>query len=511
MLSLVDYISTGNSLLADFVVGLRWVNLWWQPEFARNVTEDRCSAGIESSYMGPMVYLGNLLLVGSILTGVLVVHVVVISAVEALWLTRSRAKNHVAAARRRGVSTEEMEYRISTGRGPSSGSGLLPAWRSLGEISEREAKSGGGEDEGVLAMTTVATDQEVSPLTVCRDKSHSIWLHYPHVELLVLFFAFEGAVSSQVSVIKVASNCDEFLYPALLTLLFYPLLLFVAVWRTIVVRVHPDALLVFKRFISVRGANGIQGFCLRFKSSWRRGSSMFSWADKGQWETVTTSGDLDVIRDGDWFRIGFEPVFVDYTKAGTWFILISLVELAGVACVSVIVDDSVLQLFLLSGIGAIMFAILLRQRPLANSAINAVAMFLAVLNTVSTALLGTSALKWEGTPMEAEVYQAVFILQLTALIVLAIPVYLDLATTVWRTILIKWKKFLSRETEMVETAEETRKSRKYIRSYIRRKWCYALCVMLRHNVFACARDIYNGLRKAYVPSKPIERNRSPSV
>ena len=94
-------------------------------------------------------------------------------------------------------------------------------------------------------------------------------------------------------------------------------------------RVHPDALLVFKRFISVRGANGIQGFCLRFKSSWRRGSSMFSWADKGQWETVTTSGDLDVIRDGDWFRIGFEPVFVDYTKAGTWFILISLVEVRG--------------------------------------------------------------------------------------------------------------------------------------------------------------------------------------
>ena len=36
--------------------------------------------------------------------------------------------------------------------------------------------------------------------------------------------------------------------------------------------------------------------------------------------------------------------------------------------------------------------------------------------------------------------------------VLAIPVYLDLATTVWRTILIKWKKFLSRETEMVEVS-----------------------------------------------------------
>ena len=34
-------------------------------------------------------------------------------------------------------------------------------------------------------------------------------------------------------------------------------------------------------------------------------------------------------RQGDWFRIGFEPVFVDYTKHGTWFIVISLVEVGG--------------------------------------------------------------------------------------------------------------------------------------------------------------------------------------
>ena len=39
---------------------------------------------------------------------------------------------------------------------------------------------------------------------------------------------------------------------------------------------------------------------------------------------------------------------------------------AGVAYVSVIIDDSVLQLFLLCGIEVIMFAILLQQKPFAN-------------------------------------------------------------------------------------------------------------------------------------------------
>lgn len=53
--------------------------------------------------------------------------------------------------------------------------------------------------------------------------------------------------------------------------------------------------------------------------------SLFSWADRGQWETVQTEN-REIIREGDWFRIGFEPLFVDYTKRGTWFIVISLVE-----------------------------------------------------------------------------------------------------------------------------------------------------------------------------------------
>lgn len=63
----------------------------------------------------------------------------------------------------------------------------------------------------------------------------------------------------------------------------------------------------------------------RFTSSLTESNSLFAWADKGQWETVETEN-RRISREGDWFRIGFEPIFVDYTKLGTWFIVISLVE-----------------------------------------------------------------------------------------------------------------------------------------------------------------------------------------
>lgn len=107
--------------------------------------------------------------------------------------------------------------------------------------------------------------------------------------------------------------------------LLYPLLMFVAVWRTIKVRVSPNVLLIFRPLTSEETGGGARGVLARVRTSWRNEYSFFSWADKGQWETVETQ-DGQVQRDGDWFRIGFEPVFVDYTKRGTWFLLATLIQ-----------------------------------------------------------------------------------------------------------------------------------------------------------------------------------------
>lgn len=43
-----------------------------------------------------------------------------------------------------------------------------------------------------------AVNEIVDPVIDCRDKSTSAWLHFPHVELLFLLFAFEGFVVAQI-------------------------------------------------------------------------------------------------------------------------------------------------------------------------------------------------------------------------------------------------------------------------------------------------------------------------
>ena len=45
------------------------------------------------------------------------------------------------------------------------------------------------------------------------------------------------------------------------------------------------------------------------------------------WHTVETA-DEEQWREGNWFRIGFEPLFVDFTKSGTWFVIFSLFKVS---------------------------------------------------------------------------------------------------------------------------------------------------------------------------------------
>lgn len=55
------------------------------------------------------------------------------------------------------------------------------------------------------------------PILACRRRSRSMWLHFPHLELLFLFWAFEGAVAAQVSALKNA-ECPRVFWLALAAL-----------------------------------------------------------------------------------------------------------------------------------------------------------------------------------------------------------------------------------------------------------------------------------------------------
>lgn len=54
-----------------------------------------------------------------------------------------------------------------------------------------------------------------------------------------------------------------------------------------------------------------------FRDGWRNCHSVFDWAEKGAWKC---SKDEEVNFEGRKFRIGFEPLFVDFTQEGAVYI-----------------------------------------------------------------------------------------------------------------------------------------------------------------------------------------------
>lgn len=86
---------------------------------------------------------------------------------------------------------------------------LSPVDEELENSDEEE-----GRGQGLVPM---GGEGRLSPVATCRQHSASAWLHFPHVELVVLFFAFEGAVASFASAMR-HSECPEVFYTALTAL-----------------------------------------------------------------------------------------------------------------------------------------------------------------------------------------------------------------------------------------------------------------------------------------------------
>lgn len=66
----------------------RWVNLWWPTEIAEGMDEE--CLGYDIDYETGVSFPDNILLLLGILVALFVVHVVVVSAVEAKWVAKVR-------------------------------------------------------------------------------------------------------------------------------------------------------------------------------------------------------------------------------------------------------------------------------------------------------------------------------------------------------------------------------------------------------------------------------------
>lgn len=82
----------------------RWVNLWLT--MPASMTPDSCVMEDPEAQMDDGVFFGNTSLVFGILLGIFLVHVTVVSAVEAYWLAQVREKKPCHASRKYATRCE---------------------------------------------------------------------------------------------------------------------------------------------------------------------------------------------------------------------------------------------------------------------------------------------------------------------------------------------------------------------------------------------------------------------
>lgn len=118
----------------------------------------------------------------------------------------------------------------------------------------------------------------------------------------------------------------------------YPIPTLVVVYRAIMGRVHADGQNVFKLKETEEAQTGkswsarVRSSASQIRNGWKEDTSFFSWANKGEWETVATA-DANLQKRVDSFRIGFEPLFLDFTKSGAWFVIVSLVQVRAMSSI----------------------------------------------------------------------------------------------------------------------------------------------------------------------------------
>ncbi|CAM9590962.1 unnamed protein product, partial [Ectocarpus sp. 13 AM-2016] len=310
-LSFVDTTGAEDSAFSDLTNNLRWVNLWPSDSFSEGIASRVFSEELDqtsdedgatpraisqtiTSDVGSLLFMGNLALFSGLLVIIFTLHIFVASGVEAYWVAKQRARKVISRSLRRGLSLSDIPIALSAtwSQQPIMDDGSSVGSQSSGIIQsprrmERQAvsPSDGGDsntdEEGGPRNTRPSNS--IGQVSECRELSQSPWLHYPHLELIFLFFAFEGAVTSQMAALR-SANSSIILYAAVATLVLYPLLMVAMVARTHRVWVRPDALIVFASSEPDEASTGKPSTLSRTVSGLRNDFSLFSWADKGQWE-----------------------------------------------------------------------------------------------------------------------------------------------------------------------------------------------------------------------------------
>ena len=187
----------------------RLANLRW-PFPSKNVTEDMtaCTLSNGAEYESTLEFVGNLLLFLGGIVCIFFVQVAVASGVGAYMTLKRQAIDLIKMANEEGIPVSNLSS-IVLRKNSGKRLAVLTDTRDIEEIGG----SCDGSEDGYEERTASGVQDD---LVECRDKSSSVWLHFPHLELVFLFFAFQGAVTTEARVIRHAGlNCPSVFFVAI--------------------------------------------------------------------------------------------------------------------------------------------------------------------------------------------------------------------------------------------------------------------------------------------------------
>eukprot|EP00611_Tribonema_gayanum_P029942 TRINITY_DN817_c0_g1_i1.p1 TRINITY_DN817_c0_g1~~TRINITY_DN817_c0_g1_i1.p1 ORF type:complete len:819 (-),score=234.51 TRINITY_DN817_c0_g1_i1:628-3042(-) len=515
----------------DLASSLNWMNLWW--DASALVPSGSCIAN-DNTGVGGTTFIGNTILVVGLTTLIVLIHLLGVSLVEAYWLAKDKGRHHLSDVPRTFPDVEVEEGAPSKAArstsavlSTSSESGLSalaartaapiagldcemraskePSDAEIAEIMPIRRATSSARGMASKRMFDAAVD---TPVKHIRQRSTSLWLHFPHVELIFLLFAYEGAVAAQASMLS--SPCTSLVASSVVLLVLYPILLLLLAIRVIqALRVGTavyiahgaskpsgDAVTVLsmrQRCCSLVSwpLRAVRALATALREAWHNGESIFVAGDKGHWEVPDTILDEDARLERESFMIGFEPVFRDFSAHGTYYIVVVLLRLMGTALISALVVNGPLASALLCGLYAFNLVLVVLWRPFCNT-------FLQFAEVTSLAInLACLLIMWLGatrahnnTTLRDMLYGSFLALQVASLLFITVPVYVDLVLVVIGRVNKKLSK---------QKAESKAEAAQLLRAPVRvsaREVCHFFGIMVRENGFAMWHSLRSGATKS---------------
>ncbi|CAM9696266.1 unnamed protein product, partial [Ectocarpus sp. 4 AP-2014] len=324
-----------------FLDSLKWMNLHFEVDVSFLSCDDE-ETRFNWSNDDNGTWALNTFLVFSLLLVLIILHILLVSYLEAAWLSQANAIHRHRLAVLRQRSSDEAAAPFD-GRTEAAYAKYLDAQNHDRDLYEQEQ---------------VSTERFLK-------RHQSVWMYFPHVELLFLLFAYQGASAAEARMIY--SGCFPLVVMGVCALIVFPVLMFIYVSRIVWSRMRPDhSPLRYEPNPNAGKGCFLIKACGGFCKAWTSGSSMFEWAEKGQWASKNNE---DVDLDSRKFRIGFEPLFVDYTQKGTLYVTFLLFEWLSFGLIAGFVTNGTIQTGAVCFIYVVDFLILVCLKPFSNSII----------------------------------------------------------------------------------------------------------------------------------------------